>query len=84
MVSLTSVLFTSSQNHVRYHKGKVPHISLVFCEIWGATVGRPLKPPAMLNRVQCLPAVDNFVQGLVYQVAHLLRGHSLAGLLGAE
>jgi hypothetical protein len=38
----------------------------------------------LLDSVQCLPAVDDLVQCLVHQPAHLLRGYTLAGLLRAQ
>jgi hypothetical protein len=33
-----------------------------------------------LNRVQSLPAVNQFIESLVYQPAHLLGGHMLSRL----
>jgi hypothetical protein len=38
------------QKYCPINKRRVPHISLVFREMWGATVGRPLPGPSNLRR----------------------------------
>ncbi len=61
----------------------VSHISRKTSEIWG-TRGPVTTEILHLNSVQCLPAVDDFVEGLVYQPAHFLGGYMLARLPFAQ